>query len=730
MGLKHLLRFISIALLCFSCSKNVEPDQQGGNNHESEENRKTEFTDFTLKSTAVYFGDEFEKYISVIDTNTVVLRADTPEVLMPKKGEVIFIPSSSANPNGFLGKVLSVTRSDSTPAEIETEAATLEETFEELHINEAISVSQLMDEVMDDEGNIIPCGFLPDEVWDDPQTVLDSLAQLSPNARTKAMENSASYTRTIAFHYAGITGELVLSASLSVIIDISKGKLNNYDIVLSKKSFINTTIEEAYSIPDNFSKKQILPLRTWSLPASIVVGPIVLRPAIVSSMDLVMTGDVKIQASAGVGIEEVISRWHNGEQTTSHGGPHPNYISATFLEASGGFGLEPRIGLQFGVFGQQLLAFGIDAISTLMVGLSGKISMDDEDLLKKEAAATMTLGTSLGVYFYSKFFSGKYDETRISVDFPEKSWTMNLLNVGKDKKIAKSIGEWTVSGDFSGKQFMKVDEKGFALFVKGESTPVDVKAVVGKNSTSGTRAKDQNAVTFDITKSSNRYEVRPYNRVGDYFFYGKPLNKLIKAIRVTGDANINYGFTYDSADRLTNINSSLGSWVYTYHENSIGYESVNETDRLYLDENGRLVKAVAHFDNGEYSFISTTTVSYDSSNNPSLFGDRGDLHYSGGNLIREDNYGYYSYSSELLDNMNLDVIHYLVTINSNEVLLPFLSLPYLHNKNLCTHCTIDYGAKGDSGVPFVSFSVSYEFDEEGDVTKIICGDLRTISLSY
>ena len=525
-GMKNELdmkRFFSIvsmvAVMLASCGKNAAPANPDGpenGGQEQDTDRKTEFPDFSLKTSTVYFGDEFEKYITVIDTNTVIISADAPEALVPLKGEIILVPASTANPYGFFGKVKSITRSGE--AQIETEPATLEDAFEELHIDEFINVSQLMDEVIDEDGNIIPCKPLPDEVWDNPQTVLDSLAQL-PDTQTKAgFDNSLTFPISIALNYEKVTGELVLSSTLSIKIDISNGALKEYDISLNEKCLFYSKVELAAEIKEQRIK--ILPPKPLRLPFAITVGPLVLHPAIVTSLDMIPSGKIGVHGSFVIPCLDVVVRCHNGEWTVTHGNSTACEADVSFLDAEGKIGIEARGALQFGVFGQKLLAFGIDAIPTFGINLSGKISMDNKFLLTKEDNVKFVLGGSFGVYLQSCLLSSKLDNLRFSAQFPETTWELNLLDAGKGLKLdKKNTGKWSASGSFGDRQFMRADEKGFALFYGEKDDPVDVKALMNKKTTRSDSSGD--SVIFEIDGDPSEYKVRPYNKVGEYYFYGK-----------------------------------------------------------------------------------------------------------------------------------------------------------------------------------------------------------------
>ena len=213
----------ALTLLIASVSCTTDPIK----NPDDITDRKTVFDDFILKQSTIYFGEERNKYCEVVDTNTIIIKSDIPEAMMPKVGEVIFVPLSESVPNGFMGKVTSVSDAGGDFL-VKTQEVSLDDVFEELHIDLTISISKLMDKVLDEDGNMIDCGILPDEVWNDTQHVMDSLSMIQPQSYplTKAeFVNSQTYTRSIPFKYEEISGEFVLSSSLSVKLDISKGKL-------------------------------------------------------------------------------------------------------------------------------------------------------------------------------------------------------------------------------------------------------------------------------------------------------------------------------------------------------------------------------------------------------------------------------------------------------------------------------------------------------------------------
>ena len=702
-----------VSLLCtVSCTTEEGPESPGQDG--PGEDGQISCT-YELKDSTIYFDEGSVEYCEVIDTNEVVVKSGAPAEIVPQVGSVLLVPFSDKAPDGFLGRVTSVAENGG-DVHARTESVPLEEVFEELHVDGTVSISRLMDSVVDDDGNVTECGILPDEVWGDPHAVLDSLSDQPerPSQVSKASSGSSgTFARIIPFKYDDISGSIVLSSTLSVKIDISGGRLVDYDINFWRNSFLEVGVEASLS---GESVKHVLPQRTFRFPVSVAIGPIVLRPALVYSMDFKSSGDVKVGAELGVSVEETRTRWHNGRTETTFGEGNSNYVGAHYLDAEGTLGLEARLAMQFGVFGQKLLAFGIDAVPAVSIGLSGSMDMNDEELLKPDLSAELSLGGSVGAYMYCRLFSSRYEHLRASVNIPEKSWELDLLDRGSGLKVRKSEGEWTAVGEFGGNQLMTVDEKGFALFYGDGEDPVDLKKCFSRSGPGGTKGSGDAAgeVVFDIPGNPSDYQVRPYNLVrsgsGEYYFYGSPIMKLIRKVIDNNGGVHTYDFEYDSNGRPIKVSTNIDSgeaWRYSYYDGRIVFRSIFDTITCYLDENGRLVKAIDVYDDGEISNTSSWDISYDSYNNP-VMSDY--FIFRNGNLIEEAGWRKYEYG-EKADNMNLDIFSVLILWRCHAI--PFYSFPDIHNKNLCTGFTNHHD---DGSIEHVK--ISYTYDTDGDVESI------------
>ena len=702
--------YLHILLSLLSCSTHkVEPD--------GDIPKQKEETTFIFKQTTLYFGEEAEPYITVLDANTVVIPADAPQKLVAKPGEVIFVPFSSENPEGFMGKVKTVQVKDGAIL-VETEECSLEDVFEELHMNEEVSVGEYMDKAVDDDGLTVDCE-----------------AYIAPS-ETKASSLSISDAREIPFSNGDISGKIVIAASLSIKIDIVKGKIQDYDIILRKKSSISASTEG--QLTGNGRKTLVKP-KTFRIPVSIPVGPIVLRPAIVCSLDMVSSGQIKIGANFEIGIDDVCTRWHNGEVTTTHSDSNSTSFGAYYLDADGELGFEGRVALQFGVFGQKLLAFGIDAMPKVTVGLSGKVSMDNRDLLKKDFKANMVFEASLGVYLYCKLLSSKWDQLRASIDIPSRSFELGLFDGGTGLKIDKSGDNWKASGKFGNNKFMSIDERGLALFKVGEEEPIVYKPF---NQDGTTKASYSGDVLFQINGNPFDYYIVPYNMIkprnmsNKYYFYGKIVGDFIESIQVSFDRGDGFyykctlPFEYDEFGRLL----SAGSYRYSYSKSGItitggryGFPPeatrMPQEWRINLDETGSVTGgacdisgSMATISPGFSSYLISDTdgrnyVNYSMENgNLKQLLEHGEAPMGDDQWERWNHYYNYSYGSYYNSLGTTDLVNYVL----DDILPPFIMQKGIISKNLPKGCEFKH-EHTNSPTGAEQWEYSYTLDDSGRI---------------
>lgn len=713
MRIKHLSVFFTL-FLCVVSFSSCNKDATSGK-PDAGETDSGESGSFTLKPGVIYFDENNTTYISVKDEESFVLSPETPAAFSPAVGDIVLAAAGQSAPYGFMGKVLSV-NNGTEGKEYKTEMVALEEVFEELYIDDSIDVADQMDYLVDEEGNPVECRDVDSSVWEE----LGYTDEVETKASFVAEQ---SQIKSIPLSYPYLSGELLLATNLKVLIDISKGKVNNYDISLKTTVTIdgNLNIEGSHSLVD-------IPSKTLRMPGVITVGPIVLRPALVYGLGVSVDGSVKMNGPLSVGLLSATTTMKNFETPkTVFDNSHPFKTSATYLDCDGGFTIEGRVGFQFGVFSQKVLAFGVDMEPEISVELSGKMDMADKRIMAKDIVATLSGSFgSLGAYIYSALFSKhRGDKLRVAIQTPEFSYEIPLFNKGENHSCVKKVGNWGISGSFKDKSaVMEVDEAGYALFKIGKEDPVEIYSVPAG---SGSTKADIGDAVFAIPDNPFDYYVRTYNKVhnekGDYDFYGGIIENYISKIKKyypTGEPSYNYSFKYDEYGRLISVrrsdsDNSYNSYIYctyTYKENEIDYSCGDFSTSLKMDSSGRVISSPM-FSSITYVGENINIVWYNSIGMYSM-----DIIRSDGNTISCIRYSAkssyidaakFTHLSQL-DNYSIDFIHSLFHVEPWGVIdyPPFLALPGFRNKNLQSSIN--------------DMSITYSFDENNLVSQIRWGD--------
>lgn len=710
MRIKHLSVFFTLFLCVVSfssCNKDATSGKPDAGKTDSGKSGS-----FTLKPGVIYFDENNTTYISVKDEDSFVLSPDTPAAFSPAVGDIVLAAVGQSAPYGFMGKVLSV-NNGTEGKEYKTEMVALEEVFEELYIDDSIDVADQMDYLVDEEGNPVECRDVDSSIWEE-------LGYTDEEETKASFVAEQSQIKSIPLSYPYLSGELLLATNLKVLIDISKGKVNNYDISLKTTVTIdgNLNIEGSHSLVD-------IPSKTLRMPGVITVGPIVLRPALVYGLGVSVDGSVKMNGPLSVGLLSATTTMKNFETPkTVFDNSHPFKTSATYLDCDGGFTIEGRVGFQFGVFSQKVLAFGVDMEPEISVELSGKMDMADKRIMAKDIVATLSGSFgSLGAYIYSALFSKhRGDKLRVAIQTPEFSYEIPLFNKGENHSCVKKVGNWGISGSFKDKSaVMEVDEAGYALFKIGKEDPIEIYSVPAG---SGATKADIGSADFSIPDNPFDYYVRTYNKVhnedGDYDFYGGIIENYISKIKKyypTGEPSYNYSFKYDEYGRLISVrrsdsDNSYDSYIYCtyiYKENEIDYSCGDFSTSLNMDSSGRVIYSPI-FSSITYMGENINIVGRDNTN--SMYSM--DIIRYDGNTISCIRYS--SESSHIdaanfthlsqLDNYSIDFIHSLFHVEPWGVISypPFLALPGFRNKNL-------QGSIND-------MSITYSFDENNLVSQI------------
>ena len=740
MRIKHLSVFFTLFLCVVSfssCNKDATSGKPDAGKTDSGKSGS-----FTLKPGVIYFDENNTTYISVKDEDSFVLSPDTPAAFSPAVGDIVLAAVGQSAPYGFMGKVLSV-NNGTEGKEYKTEMVALEEVFEELYIDDSIDVADQMDYLVDEEGNPVECRDVDSSIWEE-------LGYTDEEETKASFVAEQSQIKSIPLSYPYLSGELLLATNLKVLIDISKGKVNNYDISLKTTVTIdgNLNIEGSHSLVD-------IPSKTLRMPGVITVGPIVLRPALVYGLGVSVDGSVKMNGPLSVGLLSATTSMKNFETPkTVFDNSHPFKTSATYLDCDGGFTIEGRVGFQFGVFSQKVLAFGVDMEPEISVELSGKMDMADKRIMAKDIVATLSGSFgSLGAYIYSALFSKhRGDKLRVAIQTPEFSYEIPLFNKGENHSCVKKVGNWGISGSFKDKSaVMEVDEAGYALFKIGKEDPIEIYSVPAG---SGATKADIGSADFSIPDNPFDYYVRTLNTVVDsgkeYSFYGPIVGPLISSLNMDMpyfERSMSFSFQYDDYGRCTRVvtwvtRTDNGEYYYT-----INYAYKGETieaiwsdggfEEIIVDSKGQLVSYVGTNHEGDYRnrqftyingnvIVSIKDEAYEGKR--SLFYSNGDLkeqvfkykiYYNQQESQYSTSYSYTDYPN----NYSIDLTYLLDDMGPAYTLPPFLAFPGISNHHLLKSPLPSWLGDPDS-------DISYDFDEDGRMIRLSSFPPYVNSLAY
>lgn len=554
-NLSFVIALLLLAICGISCSQKDMHDNQYGNHRDS----GVVLSDgVILKSGVVFFSADNQKYVSVLDTNKISVTADVPSLLRITKGSIVLVELSDKNPLGFAGKVVSEGQEPDGNIYY-TESVSLEDIFEELSIDTEVDVFKDADTIVDENGNIC-------EIYSVDADEIEQAEEVEQSDTKGNTDRTIPVYKRIPIHGNGFDGDLVISSSVHVMVNVSKGKIREYDISLERQTYIRSHIGIQISGSHELT---LLPELNLKIPVGIPICPgVVLQPMISTSVKAKAEGELKLQSDAYMRFEDTSIRFHDGEYTNNSNTNVVFKMSPAYLDCNGSLELIPRVALKLDAWGMNLLGFGVDASGSMMFKLNKTMRMSYKNQIAKEAKATVVAGGSLGIFLYANLLEGK--DIRASISIPSTTYIIDLLDKGKNHKIEKEVGNWSINGEFDDDTFMSIDDRGLALFRAGDDEPVFTVSMVDNLSSPKNRRSIQDK-SVAVSGNPLQYYIRPYNQIivegQKYFFYGKPIGAFVKAIRVTYTSNYSctLDFDYDEYGRL----KSAGTLKYSYGDSSV-----------------------------------------------------------------------------------------------------------------------------------------------------------------
>lgn len=466
---------------------------------------------FTLaENTRIYSEDEMEYFVKDSD-RTLTISAEAPSETVPVVGDIIICPISESTPYGYMGKVISVEKTDAGWI-METEVVPLNEAFEELHINTELDISKYIESATDKDGNVI----IPEDLI------------LQQDAQTRG---SGTVTMAKAFPVKNdfFEGELWFNYNMNLNVDISKFKINVFDIELEKQSGIQGDWIVAH-VEKDFDYT-LAEMEMEFAPVPIPSTPIFIVPVIYASWTFDGAAEMTLTADLTYTFEHQTYNlsYNKGKPKASSNDmltDEDRNLQFKSLDMQAQLNMDITGGGKFGIYNEDLLSFGVELTYGQKYKIEDKITTDDEGLLNSNP--TLSVGHSLvgSLYCESFLFNiAGVDDGRFSFDFPfmDKSLEIHALPQFSEIETGTEEGELTASATVEKLSLIKCQEKGFALFEKESEEPLEHLTfdVIEKE------LFNRDTLIFSIPNPTASYVAKPYVLANEKYYYFEEIDRWV-----------------------------------------------------------------------------------------------------------------------------------------------------------------------------------------------------------
>ncbi len=550
----------------------------------------------------IMYDESMTKYFIEVGEDYFVMNNTISDDLVPEKGKIICCPITEQTPFGFMGKVTEVV-SDAGGIRVKCEAVALDEAFSTLKINTSINLSEYVEEVVDENGEVIEHTVVS-------SVVLDSLA-MNPDAVDSLMvetKAAANISRCLKLKLTNnlLSGSLYLKYSLNINIDIAPYKQPVADFSLETE----TGVEGELNVKSLEGEKEF-PLLKIKVPTGVVaIGApfpvMIFRPTINSKVYFCVEGEVAVKSSFKYVVEHTLYELgYSGEwddNITNLLNKDDNYFKLASIELDGSFGLKTSLGLELGLWSSKVAGLGFAAETGLMANVNIPFYMTLENLLDTDPMLTFSLTRALEVYCEASFLGkslGKH-EARLELE----PIPIEIPILPKFKELSGSLSNDTVHStvELTSKSVLETEEEGIVLL-----KDKDVESAIEYVGLKGGSVTESKSATFKVKNGGNnevdkKYYVAPYIKHDKKYYYGKPVlvaaglrDQLIQFYKDTGGdnwTNNDNWCTDEPLEKWYGISKDYETGLYAIslnNNNLVGNPTLNHSEILRVDvANNRL----------------------------------------------------------------------------------------------------------------------------------------------
>lgn len=472
--------------------------------------------EFSFYDHVILFDKSYASSIDVVDATTINIDNSIDDEHYPQIGNIIYCTNNNDTPYGFIGRVVALTN-NGTYTTYTTEEVLLTDIFEELHISADIELPKDIPYFIDSEGYIHECSSVDNNVWDTISE--DSKKDDTDESATRATTDlKGSHTVKIAISNSGaFSGHLYINSLLSLKIDISSGKLEEFTYEYNKRCGIMG------SLSLSAAKEKDFPLvnKTIMLPFSIAVGP------------LLLTTDFNIECglkcSAQTSIEGGLSfEFDNSTTKFSYNNGSPTYeilhtdisqnkcMLLTRFETTIGMGLYFDTAMEMACYHRNILAVGAGVKGEYNISANNEITYSNTELLKINPHIIISPELEVGIFCRSNLFkwSGDDEEFGIYKEFGFEPFELPIFPEFYDFVTEYANNKIEATAQLVKNNYIKTTEEGFALFKRESDAALEHKKLSSATRNNGT------SVSFDVDNQDD-YVVKPYIISDDTYFYGE-----------------------------------------------------------------------------------------------------------------------------------------------------------------------------------------------------------------
>jgi hypothetical protein len=436
--------WILAVVLLLSCSddKNEQTPQTPFNEPTSEVKVYTE-------AEANYVAEEPSE-------NTLVFGSNTPDNVLPKVGEIIQMPISESTPYGFLGRVISVDKSEKIT--VSTETVPLEEAFPNLSLDADLTEMQNV-ELIDEDGN--PVDFYIEDIEEDSTSMKKARTrgwgvedQDENNKHTKLSEFDwkkkklkipipESWVKRFTQEKIDVSGVFELSFDGSDIkMDNKDGDTKYIDIDIRPRITVGVNLKGHIKQLGDKGKKE------WKTPNLTFRGVIPVGP-VTFPITIPICGKAQLEGDFSTSVELRFNKYFRFHRVCNNGkwsqpvsetpiveNTSPWYI--TEFDASGKFCFGPDIEINIGIY-TSLAGLGIEFYPNGYLRANASISSMNP--FEANAKVEVGVGMEWRAYCRAELFGKKVEP--FSIKLPEVTFIKRTMS------LFPSVSEFDATGGSS-----------------------------------------------------------------------------------------------------------------------------------------------------------------------------------------------------------------------------------------------------------------------------------------